>query len=179
MILPEDTMPPKPHTNWVKASGSLVDGVYPTPKQPRYLWYQIQKPLAGIPQGIEVASLVTEIDVIYGDGNRTLWGFEKANEPVALAGKTDPVWIVFRKGMKRTWSVELRLNTIVETEMTYVRSAIPRTNPLHFSHNGTFKILQVADLHYSRCPVPLYSADPYVCASYDSCRCVARQLPRS
>ncbi|KAG8888128.1 hypothetical protein FRB98_008320 [Tulasnella sp. 332] len=126
MILPEDTMPPKPHSNWVKASGSLVDGVYPTQKS-RYLWYKIQKPLAGIPQGIEIESLVTEIDVIYGDANRTLWGFEKTNEPVALAGKTDPVWVMFRKGIK----------------------SIPPTNPLHFSHNGTFKILQIADLHYS------------------------------
>lgn len=100
MVLAEDTMPPKPHSNWVKASGSLVDGVYPTQK-PRYLWYKIQKPLAGIPQGIEVSSLVTEIDITYGDDNRTPWGFEKANEPVALGGKTEPVWVVFRKGMKR------------------------------------------------------------------------------
>ncbi|KAG9037463.1 hypothetical protein FRB95_005402 [Tulasnella sp. JGI-2019a] len=126
MVLAEDAMPPQPHSSWVKASGSLVDGVYPS-QRPRYLWYKIQKPLAGIPQGVEVESLVTEIDVVYGDAGGTLWGFQKTNDPVSPEGKKDPVWIVFRKGMKPK----------------------PRTNPLHFSHNGTFKILQVADLHYS------------------------------
>lgn len=86
-----------------KAAGSLVDGVYPSAK-PKYLWYKIQKPLAGIPQSVELDALVTEIDIQYGDADRTLWGFQKANAPVMerKKDKTDAVWITFRKGMKRT-----------------------------------------------------------------------------
>lgn len=79
-----------------------MDGVYPS-KTPLYLWYKLQRPLAGIPAGVEIEQLITEVDVVYGDANRTLWGFEKANRPVMerRKGKSDAVWITFRKGMKR------------------------------------------------------------------------------
>lgn len=86
----------------MKATGDLHDGLYPS-QDPLYLYYQVSKPLAGIPESIEVDHLVTEIDVVFGLGDRVAWGFEKPNRPVIYgkggAKSIDPVWIVFRKGM--------------------------------------------------------------------------------
>ncbi|KAG8961718.1 hypothetical protein FRC03_005045, partial [Tulasnella sp. 419] len=119
---------PEPKSEWTKASGQLRDGVYPS-QNDLYLWYKLRHPLSGIPEDIELGDTITEIDVQYGEANNLFWGFQKVNVPVVKEkiGKTDAVWVTYRKGIKR----------------------LPQTTPLHFSHDGKFKILQVADLHYS------------------------------
>ena len=75
----------------------------------------------------EKAQIVTEIDVLYGD-DIPWYGFDRL-EPATLVsnGHTEDTWITFRRGVKLP----------------------PRAPPLHFSHSGSFKILQIADLHYS------------------------------
>ncbi len=75
----------------------------------------------------EKAQIVTEIDVLYGD-DIPWFGFERL-EPATLFsnGHTEDTWVTYRRGVKPP----------------------PRAPPLHFSHSGSFKILQVADLHYS------------------------------
>lgn len=65
----------------------------------------MQKPLAGIPEGIELETIVTELDINYGLGDRIPWGFQKVNLPIVQGQRgskpRDAVWITFRKGMKR------------------------------------------------------------------------------
>lgn len=54
---------------------------------------------------MEIEELVTEMDVQYGNAQHLLWGFQKPNAPVVAKkeGKTEAVWLTYRKGMKRTW----------------------------------------------------------------------------
>ncbi|KAG8919269.1 hypothetical protein FRC01_001369, partial [Tulasnella sp. 417] len=123
------SLPGSEHS-WVRASGDLHDGLYPS-EDPLYLYYQVTKPLAGIPAGVELEELVTEVDIQYGEAKHVAWGFTKSNIPV-IEGRDankprQAVWITYRKGM----------------------SPPPKAPPLHFSDDGKFKILQVADLHYS------------------------------
>lgn len=123
------SLPGSEHS-WVRASGDLHDGLYPS-EDPLYLYYEVKKPLAGIPAGIELEELVTEVDVQYGEAKHVAWGFSKSNIPVVegrdASKPRQAVWITYRKGMNPS----------------------PKAPPLHFSDDGKFKILQVADLHYS------------------------------
>lgn len=98
---------PESEHSWVRASGDLHDGLYPS-EDPLYLYYQVKKPLAGIPGALELKELVTEIDVQYGESKQVAWGFSKANIPVTDSregNKPRPaVWLTFRKGMERRFS---------------------------------------------------------------------------
>ncbi|KAG5653410.1 hypothetical protein H0H81_000697 [Sphagnurus paluster] len=122
-LLPEK-QEPSPLTGWSRVDMSLRSGVLGTP--PLYLWYLVGKTASEM-TAAERANIVTELDVLYGE-DVPWYGFEKLDPPTMPAkGKVEATWITYRRGVK----------------------VPPRAPPLHFSRNGKFKILQVADLHYS------------------------------
>ncbi|KAL1696645.1 Metallo-dependent phosphatase-like protein [Schizophyllum commune] len=109
---------------WHKVDMSLRTGVMRA--APLFLWYKTGKP-AGQMSAEERANIITELDLLYGE-DRPWYGFEKLEPPTTEASpRTIPAWLTYRRGAK----------------------AAPRAPPLHFSHSGKFKILQVADLHFS------------------------------
>ncbi|KAG7093566.1 hypothetical protein E1B28_007236 [Marasmius oreades] len=122
-LLPENTEP-WPVEGWKRASTSLRTG-WRAP--PLYLWYYAVKTASQM-TAEERADLITEMDVLYGD-DVPWYGFEKLDPPTLAAepGKVESTRIIIRRGVKIP----------------------PRAPPLHFSRDGKFKILQVADLHYS------------------------------
>jgi hypothetical protein len=115
---------PSPRDNWFKVQTSLRTGVFGTP--PLFMWYKLGRTVGEMVKE-EKANLITELDVLYG-GDLPWYGFERV-EPPTLAKKesAEATWITYRRGVK----------------------IAPRAPPLHFSHSGTFKIMQIADLHYS------------------------------
>ena len=92
----------------------------------------------------EKGNIITELDVLYGM-DIPWYGFEKL-EPATLplGPKVDATWITYRRGVKGKWSF---IHTLFMMLMTI--QVPPRAPPLHFSWSGKFKILQVADLHFS------------------------------
>ncbi|EJD43821.1 Metallo-dependent phosphatase [Auricularia subglabra TFB-10046 SS5] len=115
-------------SSWKRTSTSLRDGVPGAAKL--YLWYKIGPTLQEYHNGNATSNLVTEVDVLYGDGP-AWYGFQKLPTPITEGkGKDGPVWLTYRKGPAKP---------------------LPRVPPLHFSpeRNGAYKILQVADLHFS------------------------------
>ncbi|KAH7093919.1 Metallo-dependent phosphatase [Auriculariales sp. MPI-PUGE-AT-0066] len=113
---------------WKKVETSVRDGVRGVP--PLYLWYKVGPKLQDYKEKNATSHLITELDVSYGD-SPAWYGFEKL--PVAVFpgnDKVDPVWLTYRRGPAKP---------------------VPQSYPLHFSaeKNGTYKILQVADLHFS------------------------------
>ncbi|KAI0714201.1 Metallo-dependent phosphatase [Cerioporus squamosus] len=93
----------------------------------RYLWYKAEKTWREMTEAERKSNIVTEIDVLFGS-DQPWYGFEKVDR-AAYDGmrNIEPVWLTYRKGIKPP----------------------PRAPPLHFSRDGKFKIMQVADLHYS------------------------------
>lgn len=75
--------------------------------------------------------LITELDILYGE-NPAWFGFSKVDPPITAEqeGRIQSVWLTYRRGVKMP----------------------ARAPPLHFSHDGKFKIMQVADLHFSVAP---------------------------
>ena len=63
LILSDDDVDliPEPKSSWHKASGSLVDGVYPRQKD-IYLWYKLRPPLQDASDDEEIQEAITEID---------------------------------------------------------------------------------------------------------------------
>jgi len=123
-LLPPDEEAP-PSEEWHKVSHSIRDGIMHT--DPIYLWYRKGKTLREMDEG-ERQNIITEIDILFGE-DRPWYGFEKL-EPAPTPeqpGRLDSVYVTYRRGVK----------------------GVPRAPPLHFSHDGKFRILQVADLHYS------------------------------
>ncbi|THG93934.1 hypothetical protein EW026_g7427 [Hermanssonia centrifuga] len=123
-ILPEKETPSPFSSQWSKVS---------RPVSPRgetlYLWYYKNKTLSEMSNAEKQNNLITEIDVTYGDSD-AWYGFEKLERPVASKDegkKLESVWLTTRKGVQPP----------------------PRAGPLHFSHDGKFKIMQIADLHFS------------------------------
>ncbi|KAJ7281601.1 Metallo-dependent phosphatase-like protein [Mycena rebaudengoi] len=115
---------PFPPDSWTKVPESLRAGIRGSP--PLYLWYRVGK-TAGEMTTEERSNIVTELDVSYGD-DIPWYGFEKLEPPTLLPkGPSLSTWITMRRGVKPP----------------------PRAPPLHFSRSGRFKILQIADLHYS------------------------------
>ncbi|RDX54151.1 Metallo-dependent phosphatase [Lentinus brumalis] len=93
----------------------------------RYLWYKAEKTWREMTEAERKNSLVTEIDVLFGS-DQPWYGFEKVDQAVYDGMRNiEPVWLTYRKGIKPP----------------------PRAPPLHFSRDGRFKVMQVADLHYS------------------------------
>ncbi|KAJ7720584.1 Metallo-dependent phosphatase-like protein [Mycena maculata] len=115
---------PSPSDSWTKVPLSLRTGVTGVP--PLFLWYQVGK-TSGNMTPAERANIITELDVLYGD-DIPWYGFEKL-EPATM----------LRRGFEQTTSLTMRRGV----------KPPPRAPPLHFSHDGRFKVLQVADLHYS------------------------------
>ncbi|KAH9990180.1 Metallo-dependent phosphatase [Russula vinacea] len=110
--------------DWIKAPRSLRDGVVRAP--PLFLWYLKDKTLQDISED-ERQSLITELDVVYGDGD-PWYGFERLSPPTTeQSARGESVSITMRRGVKPP----------------------PPAPPLHFSHDGRFKIMQIADLHFS------------------------------
>lgn len=135
-LLPEGETPPvvpvpqddaeDKNVGWYKVEMSMRDGVRGTPKL--YLWYHLGKTLGELTAQEKQENLITEIDVLYGE-DAPWYGFEKLDPPVREEneGRLESVWLSYRRGIK----------------------IAPRAPPLHFSRSGSFKIVQVADLHFS------------------------------
>ncbi|KAF8826081.1 hypothetical protein HHX47_DHR6000436 [Lentinula edodes] len=116
---------PSPLDGWTKVDKSLRTGVYHA--NPLFLWYHVGK-TAGEMTSDDKGQIITEIDVLFGE-DVPWWGFEKL-EPPTMYRKDDIVegtYITIRKGVH----------------------PVPKAPPLHFSRDGKFKIMQIADLHYS------------------------------
>ncbi|KAJ7606104.1 Metallo-dependent phosphatase-like protein [Mycena polygramma] len=121
-----DSESPSPSDSWKKVPLSLRSGVLGVP--PLYLWYQLGK-TSGEMSVAERSNIVTELDVSFGD-DIPWYGFEKLEPSTTLRNLPKDIqsmWLTMRRGVKPP----------------------PRAPPLHFSRDGRFKILQVADLHYS------------------------------
>lgn len=90
---------PEPKSVWHKAPGSLTDGVYPN--QPNvYLWYKLRPPLQDVTDDEEIQEVITEIDVLYGDG-RPWYGFQRMDKEVTVGKRgKDSVWLTYRRGVK-------------------------------------------------------------------------------
>ncbi|KAF9563975.1 Metallo-dependent phosphatase [Agrocybe pediades] len=115
---------PETLENWHKVETSTRAGMYGL--SPLYLWYRVGK-TAGEMTSEERGNIITELDLLYGQ-DIPWYGFNKLEPPTLEPGKkVEATWITFRRGVK----------------------APPRAPPLHFSRSGKFKILQVADLHFS------------------------------
>jgi hypothetical protein len=86
--------------DWVKASRSLRDGVVRAP--PLFLWYLQDKTLQDMSDD-ERQSLITELDVVYGDGD-PWYGFERLSPPtMEKSARSENVSIVMRRGVKRAF----------------------------------------------------------------------------
>ena len=96
-LLPS-TATPSGDGDWTKASLSLRDGVLR--QAPLFLWYRKDKTLAEMSDD-ERQSLITELDVTYGDGD-AWYGFEKLS-PATSEGssRTETVSVAIRRGVKR------------------------------------------------------------------------------
>ncbi|KAF8556455.1 Metallo-dependent phosphatase [Imleria badia] len=117
---------PTPLTDpWVKVEHSIRDGVMRA--EPLFLWYKTGKTMQEM-NAEEKDNIITEIDVLFGE-DRPWFGFEKLEPPVTpeKPGHIASVFVTYRRGVK----------------------PVPRAPPLHFSKQGRFRILQVADLHFS------------------------------
>ncbi len=83
--------------DWSKAGLSLRDGVVRAPSL--FLWYRKDKTLGDMSDG-ERQSLVTELDVVYGDGD-PWFGFERLSPPTTeKSSRSESVSITVRRGVK-------------------------------------------------------------------------------
>jgi len=115
---------PESTEGWHKTETSLRAGIRGI--KPLFLWYKTGK-TAGDMSTEERANIITELDVLFGE-DQPWYGFEKIEPPtLPLMRNYEATWITYRRGVKMP----------------------PRAPPLHFSHSGKFKVLQVADLHFS------------------------------
>ncbi|GAA95593.1 uncharacterized protein L969DRAFT_101695 [Mixia osmundae IAM 14324] len=109
---------------WTMAQGNLRSGVWPQQKGLR-IWYLLK------PYHSDLSDPpITEIDVLYGEtANSTLPGFTKLSSRITEyeGAKRSGVDLVFRKGI----------------------STLPRKPDLTFTSDGKFRIMQIADLHFS------------------------------
>ncbi|KAG1878635.1 Metallo-dependent phosphatase-like protein [Suillus tomentosus] len=124
-LLPANEIPEPLSDSWVKVDLSIRDGVMRA--EPMYLWYLQGKTMNEM-NAEEKSSLITEVDVLFGE-DRPWYGFEKIEPAVTpeKEGQLDSVYVTYRRGVQ----------------------SVPHAHPLHFSRDGKFKILQVADLHFS------------------------------
>jgi hypothetical protein len=97
--------------------------------------------------------IITEIDVLFGDA-RPFWGFERVkNGPVVerKPNKWETVDIVVRKGNPSESSSFLDQVDINRSSSHRggCFTATPLASPPRFNEQGKFKIMQIADLHFS------------------------------
>lgn len=114
-LLPTDAPEPPPSTpgsTWTKADLSIRDGVYKT--EPLFLWFETGK-TAGEMTAEEKQSLITEIDVTYGDGN-PWFGFEKLSPATTerQEGLRENVWLTYRKGVKGMYFVDVNCSIVYQ-----------------------------------------------------------------
>ena len=87
---------------WVKASGDLHSGVWPSQKEAR-IWYKLQdRDTSGRRQeaSTDFDDVITELDILYGD-DEPFFGFERIDGGQVLkaeAGKWESVDITYRRG---------------------------------------------------------------------------------
>ncbi|KAI6010736.1 Metallo-dependent phosphatase-like protein [Pisolithus orientalis] len=124
-LLPSGEEPGTRTDMWFKVKRSIRDGV--VRQKPLYLWYKIGKAMNEMTTE-EKQQIITEVDVLFGE-DRPWYGFEKVEPAVTPEkdGVIESVYVTYRRGVK----------------------PVPHAPPLHFSQDGKFKILQVADLHFS------------------------------
>ncbi|KAI0369179.1 Metallo-dependent phosphatase [Pilatotrama ljubarskyi] len=121
-ILPDKETPSPFSSAWQK----VAHPINPSGEK-RYLWYKADRTWRDMTDAERRNDIVTEIDVLFGSDD-PWYGFEKVDRATFDGqGLKEPVWLTYRKGVKPP----------------------PRAPPLHFSREGKFKIMQVADLHYS------------------------------
>jgi hypothetical protein len=95
-----------PSEGWHKVDLSLRSGV--SGISPLFLWYKIGK-TAGEMSAEEKANIITELDILYGQ-DVPWYGFEKMSPPTLPANaKFDATWLTYRRGVKGTSTVFLRL----------------------------------------------------------------------
>ncbi|KAF9533681.1 Metallo-dependent phosphatase-like protein [Crepidotus variabilis] len=141
LLLEGSQLPTNPH-EWVKLGLSVRSGTPRLP--PLYLWYKLGKTGHNMTTK-EKANIIAELDVLYGE-DVPWYGFEKIKTPVLPVGrKFDATWITFRRGA----------------------TVLPHVPPLRFSPDGKFKILQIADLHYSVARVSCRDSSIQPCPSAD------------
>ncbi|KAG6857449.1 hypothetical protein H0H87_003516 [Tephrocybe sp. NHM501043] len=142
-LLADKQEPSSPGT-WHKVPTSLRAGIFRAP--PLFLWYRTGN-TAGEMTAVERSNIITELDVLYGE-DVPWYGFEKLEPPtMPERGSVEATWLTFRRGVKCKTSLRPVDSNPVLTMLTCL--APPRAPPLHFSRSGKFKIMQVADLHYS------------------------------
>jgi hypothetical protein len=96
-LLPSDATP-SGDGDWSKAALSLRDGVVRA--APLFLWYRKDKTLGDMSDD-ERQSLITELDVVYGDGN-PWYGFERLTPPtMEKSARSENVSLTVRRGVKR------------------------------------------------------------------------------
>ncbi|OCF33844.1 hypothetical protein I316_04556 [Kwoniella heveanensis BCC8398] len=124
---------------WIKSDGDVHNGVWPTQPEKR-IWYKTRRQEAWRDDwklrerdwgsdGQTYEDFITEIDILYGDDD-PFFGFERIKGgklTPAKEGKWESVDVVFRRG----------------------NPVAPRATVPTFHADGTFKIMQIADLHYS------------------------------
>ncbi|WVW78226.1 hypothetical protein I302_100178 [Kwoniella bestiolae CBS 10118] len=147
---------------WQKATGNLHSGVWPSRPEER-IWYRTKSqgwddvwkrqvtdnsteesipedsgetPTGGVKEiqsgelnTVEYGDYITEVDIIYGDDD-PFFGFERVQGgkiTESKAGKWESVGMAVRRG----------------------NPVAPRAQVPKFHKDGTFKIMQIADLHYS------------------------------
>ncbi|KAF7309823.1 AIP3 domain-containing protein [Mycena indigotica] len=120
-----------PSKDWVKAPTSLRSGVLAAPAL--HLWYKLGKTASEMSKA-ERSNLITELDVLYGDD--IPWTHAERLVDNEARGKT----------YGSLYPPFFMLNADLAVP--------PRAPPLHFSHNGQFKVVQVADLHFSVAETP-------------------------
>ncbi|EPT01283.1 hypothetical protein FOMPIDRAFT_1023369 [Fomitopsis schrenkii] len=123
-VLPGSETPTPLSDAWHKVSRSISPS-----GDTLYLWYKTERTLAQMTASQRQQQLITELDVLFGDDD-PWYGFEKINPPLQESKtivQRESVWLTYRRGVQPP----------------------PRAPPLHFSRDGRFKIMQIADLHYS------------------------------
>lgn len=121
----EENQLPHPSYEWRGVDESIRDGVMG--QSALYLWYRLGKTMAEL-SAAEANNIITEVDILNGEGP-PFFGFERMDTPLSYgkAGRSENVYMTYRRGVKKA----------------------PRAQPLHFSHHGHFRVMQIADLHFS------------------------------
>lgn len=71
----------------------------------RYLWYKTDRTWRDMTEAERRTDIVTEIDVLFGS-DEPWYGFEKVNAATFDGtDKKEPVWLTYRKGVKRACNV--------------------------------------------------------------------------
>nr|VWO97910.1 Zn(2)-C6 fungal-type domain-containing protein [Ganoderma boninense] len=121
-VLPDKETPSPFSSAWIR----VAHPINPSGEK-RYLWYKAEKTWREMTEAERKNDLITEIDVLFGS-DQPWYGFERVDRATYDGdGRREAVWLTYRKGTKPP----------------------PRAPPLHFSRDGRFKIMQIADLHYS------------------------------